>query len=76
MKYPRLGIARWRALFLFFVVFLVGCEEDDAFWDVGTGGAGRPEKPLTADIRVVVTRKEKKEIEVLLIPGRTMPTEE
>ncbi len=76
MKYHRLGIARWRALFLFFVVFLVGCEEDDAFWDVGTGGAGRPEKPLTADIRVVVTRKEKKEIEVLLIPGRTMPTEE
>lgn len=71
------GRHRIVGLGLIFALFLtIGCESEDDPWSsggTGGGGGGRPEVPLKADIRVVVTRKERERVEVLLIPGRTMP---
>lgn len=74
MKGGRHRIVGWGLILALFL--LAGCESEEDPWGsggIGGGGGGRPEAPLKADIRVVVTRKERERVEVLLIPGRTMP---
>ena len=76
MKYNRSGIARWRALFLSFAVLLFGCETVDEPWSGPSGGGtGGSDGRLSADIRIVATRKSEATVDVLLAPGRNMPAE-